>query len=144
STALGGRLPVLSFIDAAGNPQVVQTSQLAPGSFRIDTQAGTITIVFDGSSFPRLSSLNRTVFTISIPTTVEVIHPVTPAPDSALALALAMSVTTLESVGGGAAAPASAGGGAGAPAFLAVALGVAPGLGVNGGGNEAAGAGAPP
>lgn len=44
----------------------VQGSRLVPNSLRIDPVARTITVVFDGTSFPAVTELRGTVFTVSV------------------------------------------------------------------------------
>jgi hypothetical protein len=124
--------PTLSFIDRFGVEHAVP---LDPRSVRIDLQAETITATFDRTTFPRLTDLTNTIFTISVPRELD-----TSSANAPLALALTFTLTTLNSEGPGIAAAAlSDAGGKGGPSGVvaAAATGVT-GLGTTGGGDELA------
>jgi hypothetical protein len=89
-----GQPVVLEFFDQdTGHYQPVVGSRLAPQSVIVDLTGETVTVVFDASSFPALTALSGTVFTIALTASVQSEATLTPS----LALALTSSQTANQS-----------------------------------------------
>jgi hypothetical protein len=66
----GTALPTLAFFDTSTNTwEPVAGSTIVPNSYRVNTTNDTITVTFDSSSFPTITQLTGTVFTVAIPAT---------------------------------------------------------------------------
>jgi hypothetical protein len=64
----GRGTPALEYFDSSSQSfKPILGSTIQPNSFAIDPVRGTITLVLDESSTPRLTDLTRTVFVVSIP-----------------------------------------------------------------------------
>jgi len=62
--------PTLAFFDSNTNTwEPVAGSTIVPNSYRVNTTNNTITVIFDSSSFPTITELTGTVFTVAIPAT---------------------------------------------------------------------------
>jgi len=62
--------PTLAFFDTSNDTwEPVAGSTIVPNSYRVNTTNDTITVTFDSSSFPTITQLTGTVFTVAIPAT---------------------------------------------------------------------------
>jgi hypothetical protein len=120
--------PILTFFDpATGNPQPVQGSALVADSYVVDPASHTVRVVFDSSSFPSLSNLTGTLFTLSVaaPVTVPMppslplpspAPPTLPAPTATVSIPIPISVLVSSGPqGSGPAGPGQVAGGEAGP-----------------------------
>lgn len=64
----GTQLTLMAFDEATQTYVAVQGSSLFPNSLVVDAAAGTIILILDRTSFPQLTSLTGTVFTVGVST----------------------------------------------------------------------------